>query len=200
MARGHVQDGKMQTPQEIPVTIAKVNNDETVNVNAETQGPPNWTIDKFTVAQDYGEWIRPPNVVGTKGVLTSAASYYTGGMTNLGGGTANYRDRANMTTMLFRPVSNTKFATNNNRNFNATLISGPQGAVINDAKNITNITVNGSIITISASSGSVQIELTASAIYVNPGSGNVYLGAGSGGSFANVETTSGPSPNVFCTT
>jgi hypothetical protein len=190
---GRTQDKHQVTPQEIPVTVASVIG-EFVKVKAEMHG--SFTIPQFEVAGNWGEFIRPPIVVGSKG-HASAADYYLGGMTGLGGGTADYRDRGNLTTHVFRAVSQKNFPTNTHRNTQASLISGPQGAVINDAQQKTTIVVNGTVIT-SAIGTTITIYSDANKVYINPPPGMiVYLGGdGNSGTYDFVLTASSVSINV----
>lgn len=188
------QDKDQLTPQAIPATITKVLAEGKIQVKAEMQG--NFTIPNITIGGNYGEWMRQAVAVGDKGYLL-LGDYYTGGQTNLGGGTAGYRDRFNLTTAIFHPVSNTSFASNANRNLNATLISGPQGAVINDKTGNTTITVNGTVITATVGTN-YEISISGSNIFINvPTTSTLYLGGnGQTGTYAPVSTTSGPAINV----
>jgi hypothetical protein len=190
------QDKNQGSPQAIPVTITKILAEGKLQVQAATQG--NFTIPQMVIAINYGEWLRHAHAVGDKGYVL-LGDYYTGGQTNLGGGTASYRGqgRANLTTAVFHPLSNTQFATNANRNLNATLVSGPQGAVINDKTGNTTITVNGTTITSTVGS-TCEISISGSEIFIQvPTGGTLFLGGnGSTGTYALVETVSGPSINV----
>jgi hypothetical protein len=126
--RKQTQDSQQKKPQKIPVSVVSVQG-ELVTVKVEAQG--NYTIDQFQVAQAYSEWLRGATQVGDKGYVT-AADFYIGGMTGLGGGTADYRERANLTNMVFFPVSQKQFATNPNRDPNAIFINGKTGTVNQD--------------------------------------------------------------------
>jgi hypothetical protein len=127
-ARKQVQDGVQKTPKAIPVSVVSVQG-ELVTVKVEAQG--NYTIEQFQVAQGYSEWMRGATQVGDKGYVT-AADFYIGGMTGLGGGTADYRDRANLTPMVFFPVSQKTFPHNPTRDFNALFLNGMTGTVNQD--------------------------------------------------------------------
>jgi hypothetical protein len=167
-----------------------------IEVQAQLQG--NFTLTKMVIAVHYGEWMRHAHAVGDKGYVI-LGSNYTGGQTNLGGGTASYRGeaRGNLTTAAFHPLSNTKFKTNANRNLSASLLSGPQGAVINDSKGNTTITANGTVITLTVGS-TLEISMSGSNIFIQvPTGGNLFLGGnGTTGTYSPVTTTAGPSINV----
>jgi hypothetical protein len=122
------QDGIQKTPKSLPVSVVSVQG-ELVTVKVEAQGK--FTIDHFQVAQGYSEWMRGATQIGDKGYVT-AADFYIGGMTGLGGGTADYRDRSNLTPMVFFPVSQKQFATNPNRDLNALFLNGKTGTVNQD--------------------------------------------------------------------
>jgi hypothetical protein len=191
------QDKDQISPQAIPVTITKILAEGKLQVKAEIQG--NFTIPQMVIAVNYGEWLRHAHAVGDKGYVL-LGDYYTGGQTNLGGGTASYRGqgRANLTTAVFHPLSNTKFATNANRNLNATLVSGPQGAVINDKTGNTTITANGTVITLTIGS-TLEISMSGNNIFIQvPTGGKLFLGGnGTTGTYSPVQTQSGtPSINV----
>ena len=150
-----------------------------VTVKAEMQG--NYTIPQITIPQAYSAWIREPTQVGDKGFAVST-DYYLGGQSGLGGGTANFRGRSNLTSLVFMPVSQKTFAVLPSRNLNAALIAGPQGAVIQDQN-------GNSIVTVSDTKICLNPKTTSIMIYVG--------GDGSTGSYAPLVTTSGPClPNI----
>lgn len=173
------QDKNQISPQAIPVTISKVIAEGMIEVQGQLQG--NFTLTKMVIAVHYGEWLRHGHAVGDKGYVI-LGSNYMGGQTNLGGGTASYRGeaRGNLTTAAFHPLSNTKFKTNANRNLSASLVSGPQGAVINEPTGNFEMVVNGTKISIKVPTGST-----------------LFLGGdGVTGTYSPVVTSAGPSINV----
>ena len=175
------QDKQQQTPQQIPATIVSTSGG-LATVKAEMHG--NFTIPQtqYPIA-GYSEWFRPPVVNGDKGWLVSA-DYYLGGQSGLGGGVANFRGRANLTNMVWQPISEKSFSSNNTWDNQAFLIAGPNGAKIMDA----------------AGNAIVQVDVTNKKIIVNPHNTQymVYLGGdGVTGSYSNVSTTGGPCPRVF---
>jgi hypothetical protein len=193
------QDKSQISPRAIPVSISNPQAEGKIEVQAEMKG--NFTLPKMTIGANYGEWIRPPIVTGDKGYVV-LGDFYTGGQTNLGGGTASYRGegRGNLTTAIFHPVSNTKFASNPNRNLNAALISGPQGAVVQDAAGKTILTINGTKFNYTDHDGNqVVVDMSSSKIYIKLGSGfKLYLGGdGITGTYGNVSTSAGFCTSVF---
>lgn len=193
------QDKAQISPRSIPVTVTQVTDEGKIQVKAEMQG--NSTLPTMTIAGNYGEWIRPAVVAGDKGYVVLGDNYM-GGQTNLGGGTASYRGeaRANLTTSVLNVVSNTNFKTNPKRNLNASLISGPQGAVIQDGAGNTVLTINGTEFNYTDHDGNqVVVDMSASKIYIKLGSHfKLYLGGdGMIGTYGNVSTTAGPCASVF---
>jgi hypothetical protein len=90
-------------------------------VNAAPQSLPNITIPKAE-----SPWIRMPTQVGDKGV-TMPADAYLGGVSGLGGGVATLTQRANLTALVFVPVSNSNSGPIDP---NAAQMQGPNGAII----------------------------------------------------------------------
>jgi len=85
-----------------------------------------------------------------------SADVYLGGMTGLGGGVANYsRLDANLSTLVFVPLSNTNFPAVDANAYN---ITGPNGAVIKDDKGSSVITLTPDSITLAHGSNSVVIS------------------------------------------
>jgi len=150
-------------PKDIAATVTKIAG-EMVEVSVEAQG--NFTIPKITVPQGYSEWIRPPTQVGDKGHVISS-DYYIGGQSNLGGGTANYYGRANLTPAVWHPVSQDKFKNNTNRDMNAVFLNGPNGVVMQDTKGqcVLTLTPTGIVIKI----GGMTCTISAAGIDVEGG-------------------------------
>lgn len=168
-AQNHIQN----TPRQIPVSITKIMG-ELVQVKAEMQGTPYkpFNIPQIEYPQLFSAWIREPTQVGDKGYLTNA-DFYLGGQSGLGGGVANFRGRANLTNMVFSPLSQKSFPSNPTRDLNSVFINGPNGAIIQDQHG----------------NGIVQVDNTNKKITVNPKGGGwvVYLGGdGVTGTYAPV--------------
>jgi len=91
-----------------------------------------YTLPQVTCPLFGPEYIRYPIQVGCKGVAFPADAYL-GGMSGLGGGTADLTPRANLSTLVFFPIGNTAFAASEDAN--AMVIYGPDGTIIrNTAK------------------------------------------------------------------
>lgn len=194
--RERTQDKEQMAPKLIPVTVTKVVG-ETVTVKANMKGV--FTIPELTIPQSFSAWIRQPTQVGDRGFAIST-DFYLGGQSGLGGGTANFRGRANLTNLVFIPVSQVKFPTNTTRNLNAAFISGPEGAVIQDQAGNTVLTINGTKLTYADNKGNkVIIDTSTNKMALVLGHGcSLYLGGdGLTGVYGQVKTSAGDCTNVF---
>lgn len=182
------QDKQQAGPQAIPVSVVQVIG-ELVKVKAEVNSQ--FTIPQTLMPQAFSQWVRPPTQVGDKGFAVSA-DFYLGGQSGLGGGTANLYGRANLSTLVFMPVSQKSFSS---RNLNQVFINGPQGVLIQDQDGHCTINVTATTITLTDSFGN-KVIMESGKIALVP-SGEVYLGGdGTTGSFDFVQTVSGASTNV----
>lgn len=171
------QDRTQVDPQQIPVNVVAV--DQSI-VTVEAQMKGNYTLPKVKIAQAYSDWHRLPTAAGDKGVMR-ATDFYIGGQTGLGGGTADYYDRANLATMVYHAVSQKKFPHIPVWDNTAHLIHGQNGAVIRDTAGNCIVTLTGNKITIAVNSGV-----------------NIYIGKDpSKGTPSPILTVAGPLPNVF---
>jgi len=102
------------------------------------------TLDSVVIPMIGSEYARPPIQVGCKGVAI-AADAYLGGMSGLGGGVASTVTPANLTALLFAPISNTGWTTVDG---NAFVIYGPNGVVLRDSASGCVFTLTPSGITI----------------------------------------------------
>ena len=140
--------------QQLPCSVVAVKN-AIVTVKIEVQSKI--TFPQITVPQAISRYARPPTQVGDKGFLT-AADVYLGGVTGLGGGVANYpKEESNLTTLVFVPLSSTDTSKFPVVDPNAYHITGPNGAVIQDDSNASNITLTPTSITLTQGSASVTI-------------------------------------------
>ena len=194
--KGRAQNRQQIQPKLIPVTVTKVDG-ETITVKADMQG--NYTIPEIEIPQSYSAWIRQPTQVGDKG-LALASDFYLGGQSDLGGGTSNFYPRGNLTSLTFIPVSQTNFPVIPHRNLNATLVTGPQGAVVQDSASNTVLTVDGQKMTYVDNKGNkVLVDTGSNTIKIVLGHGSqLYLGGdGVTGTYGQVATTAGPCASVF---
>lgn len=129
---------------------------------------------QMPVAHSLYDWV--PYQPGDKG-LPIAADVYLGGISGLGGGTADMTQRANLSSLLFLPVSNTAWQPPGG-DPNKRVIQGPSGARMQDMAGKTVIVVDGSNITITVPAGSkvtVSSGGTAQPVKLADGSNSLVL-------------------------
>lgn len=104
------------------------------------------------IATSFYDWL--PVRVGDTGV-TMPADVYLGGVSGLGGGTADLTQRANMSALVFVPVAHAAWSVPNAQQ---RVVQGPAGALIRDtgAASVINVTTTG--ITLSFGGHSVVID------------------------------------------
>lgn len=125
-------------------------------VNAAPQSLPNITIPKAE-----SPWIRMPTQIGDKGV-TMPADAYLGGVSGLGGGVATLTQRANLTALVFVPVSN---ASSGPIDPNAAQVQGPNGAIVRTTTGTTSeIVTNQSGTTVTFGTSTVVVNATETAL------------------------------------
>lgn len=84
-----------------------------------------WTLQPIEIPKGESPWIRMPTQVGDTGV-TMPADVYLGGISGLGGGTANFTRRGNLSALVFVPVSNSGSPPIDQ---NAAQVQGPNGVI-----------------------------------------------------------------------
>ena len=157
------QDRYQENVQPLPVTIKKIVG-ELVMVTVDMQGV--YTQPTLLLPQAFSEWVREPTQVGDKGWAVPS-NYYLGGQSGLGGGTANYRYRGNMTTLVFQHISQKAFPHNKNRDLNAVFINGPNGVVLQDTQGKCVFTQTPTGITIKI--GGMTLTITSAGLDVEGG-------------------------------
>ena len=132
-----------------------------VTVAFEIQPSP-WPLPEITIPKAESPWIRMPTQVGDYGV-TMPADVYLGGISGLGGGTADIATPANLSALVFVPVSNSGSPPVDQ---NAAQIQGPNGAIIQTTTGTTSsIVVNSSGITLTY--GGKVVTLNASGFTID---------------------------------
>ncbi|MBU9228202.1 hypothetical protein [Burkholderia multivorans] len=169
------------TGNALPCRVTKVSG-AIVTVEFEMQGT--WTLPPVTIPKAESPWIRNPTQVGDKGV-TMPADAYLGGISGLGGGTADFRRRGNLTALVFVPVSNAGSAPDDP---NAAQVCGPNGMIARTTQGTPSSCVvnqNG----VSMMYGGASLSLTAAGIVMSFGGHTITLdGSGlsiDGNSYAN---------------
>jgi len=147
-----IGNATQQIPQSLPVSVVSVQG-AFVTVKFEVQSTITFPLIK--VPQAISRYARPPTQVGDRGFVVSS-DIYLGGVTGLGGGVANYgRKEANLSTLVFFPLSNTAFPSVDSNAYN---ITAPNGAVIKDDSGHSVITLTPSSITLACGSNSIVIS------------------------------------------
>lgn len=153
------------TGKSLPATVAQVISSGIVVVNFEVSQTP-FTLPQVTLPVHGTEYIRVPFQVGMKGYVNSA-DYYLGGMSGLGGGTADFSQRGNLTTLVFCPLGNTAWSTTD-IDPNLLCQYGPNGIRLMDAGRNCILTLTATGITVTIGGTTVwTLSTTANASTVN---------------------------------
>lgn len=103
-----------------------------------------YVIPHLTVPLFGPEYIRYPMQPGDKGILIPADTYL-GGISGLGGGTANLTTPANLSALTFLPISNTEWESVDP---NVLTMYGPEGVTLRDSGSKTTFLLTPDSITI----------------------------------------------------
>jgi hypothetical protein len=114
--------------QALPAKVVSVQG-SIVTVSFLVQGP--YTLPNVTMPIAGPQWSRAPTQVGDLGVCIPA-SVYIGGVSGLGGGVADFTQRAPLSTLTFFPVGNANWTAPDDAN--AWVIYGPNGAILRDSQ------------------------------------------------------------------
>jgi len=107
----------------LPCRVTGVNG-AIVTVEFEMDTAP-WTLPPITIPKAESPWIRMPTQEGDTGV-TMPADVYLGGISGLGGGTASFTRRGNLSALVFVPNSNSGSPPIDQ---NAAQVQGPNGVI-----------------------------------------------------------------------
>lgn len=148
------QDWLQRQPKEVPVTIVSVAYPyvtASVNMNSKPYTLPHITMPMATSAYDY-----IPVQAGDQG-MAIVADYYLGGVSGLGGGTADLTPRGNLSTCVYLPITSKGFTQPIDPNKRQ--IQGPAGVIIQTSDGTVRITVSETVITVDPGSTSKMIFL-----------------------------------------
>jgi phage baseplate assembly protein gpV len=141
--------------RELPCSVVSVNG-AIVTVKFEIQSGV-LTIPNVTVPLFGPEYIRYPIQPGDKGVVSSADAYL-GGMSGLGGGTAELdQPPSNLSALWFMPIGNINWTKVDPQ---AVVIYGPNGVVIRDSASKSVITLTPSEVTITTPAATINAPVT----------------------------------------
>ena len=155
----------------LPASIATVVSSGIVVVKFELTNIP-FTIPNLKVPVCGSEFIRLPLKVGMLGWVISASAYL-GGMSGLGGGTADLSQRPSLSNLVWSPIGNVNWTATDDPN--AVVIYGPDGVIVRtmDKKRTLSVTTSGASITVQegdvvsiGATGTLQALLNAAAATV----------------------------------
>ena len=145
--------------QALPCSVTAVSG-AIVTVKFEVNASP-WTLPEITIPKAESPWVRMPTQIGDLG-WTVPADAYLGGVSGLGGGTADLSAPGNLEALVFVPVSN---KTSPPIDQNAAQIQGPNGAIIRTLDGSASVVVNTSGITMTF--GTKVVTLNASGFTID---------------------------------
>ena len=126
--------------QSLPASVAAIVSSGIVTVKFELTNIP-FTLPQITVPIFGSEYLRLPIQVGCKGAVM-AFDAYLGGMSGLGGGTADLTRRPNLSNLAFCPLGNSAWSATDDPN--AVVLYGPDGAIIRTVDKTSALTINSS--------------------------------------------------------
>lgn len=117
-----------QTGKSLPASVVS-RNGGIVTVKFEIANTPNspYTLPNVTVPMIGSEFVRLPIKAGTLGFVIPADAYL-GGMSGLGGGTADLSQPANLSALVWSPIGNKNWTASDDED--AVVIYGPDGAIL----------------------------------------------------------------------
>ena len=166
-AQRKVQGALALAGQSLPASVVSVVSSGVVTVKFELTGVP-YTLPNITVPMIGSEYIRLPIQAGCLGWVMTADAYL-GGMSGLGGGTADLSQRANLSTLVWSPIGNKGWSSTDDQN--KLVIYGPDGVIIRDLNKKTVLTLTASGIVIDLQAGDA-VTINGNLIV----SGNLQLG------------------------
>jgi hypothetical protein len=86
-----------------------------------------WTMPVIKLPQSFSAYQREPTQPKEQGNAVPS-DYYTGGVTGLGGGNANFQPRGNLTTLSYQPLNRTAFPDRDYQQHH--IVGGPNGVKI----------------------------------------------------------------------
>lgn len=114
--------------QALPASVTAVVSSGIVKVTFELTNIP-FTIPEITVPLLGSEYVRLPVQFGMRGFVIPGDAYL-GGVSGLGGGTADLSPRPNLSNLVFAPFGSKRWTAVDNPN--ALVLYGPEGVIIRD--------------------------------------------------------------------
>lgn len=144
-----------------------------------------YVIPHLTVPLFGPEYIRYPMQPGDKGILIPADTYI-GGVSGLGGGTANLTTPANLSALTFLPISNTEWESVDP---SVLTMYGPEGVTLRDSKSKTTFLLTPTSITI-ATPEQFKVTVGGTAFTLT---GNSWALTGQSGTIQDSDASTSPS-------
>ena len=135
-AEGKARDAIAVLGKALPCSVASVAG-SIVTVAFDLANIP-FTLPNVTCPMFGPEYIRYPTQVGDLGIVFSIDTYL-GGISGLGGGTADLTLQANLSSLVFFPVASSKWSATENAN--AVVIYGPDGTIIRNTAKTASLSV-----------------------------------------------------------
>lgn len=126
-AENKIAESQMMSGKVLPAAVVKQSG-KMVTVSILLRDVP-YTIPYLTVPLFGPEYIRYPMQPGDRGIVIPASTYL-GGVSGLGGGTADLTPPANLSALTFLPISNTEWQDVDPQ---AVTAYGPEGVTLRDA-------------------------------------------------------------------
>lgn len=121
------------------------------------------TLPNVTVPTAFSFYQMPPWQPGDKGVVLPADAYL-GGISGLGGGTADLSLIGNLSALIFVPVANASWTSPNP---NAHVIQGPQGVILTNQPSTITLMLNGNSVVIKGSGAALALVTSAFVAFFN---------------------------------
>ena len=169
-ANQKISDAIQLTGKGLPCSVIAVSG-SIITVKFELNS--SFTLPSVTVPMFGGEYIRYPTQIGDKGVVIPMDARLSG-ISGIGGGVADLSQPANLTPLVFLPISNTDWS---GVDSNSVTIYGPNGVVLRDTgSNSTFVLTPTSIIitgenSVTVTSGGATITLHSSGSFSINGTG-----------------------------
>lgn len=160
IARNRAEDRIQQTGRDWPCSVVS-RKGQVVTVKFEiATGDPQITLPNITVPIDTSEYDWLPLQRGAKGVVRSADAYL-GGISGLGGGTADLSARGNLSALVFHPTSDAEWtAANTDQRI---INGGPDGILLTGAGGSVEISSSG----ITMKFGGKTVTLTSAGLIID---------------------------------
>lgn len=135
--------------QNLPASVVSVESPGTVKVKFELTNIP-FTLPQVTVPVLGSEFIRLPIKPGMLGWVISASAYL-GGVSGLGGGTADLMTRPNLSNVVWSPIGNTQWSVPDDTD--SVVIYGPDGVILRTLNSERKVSINGTGVAVSVQAG-----------------------------------------------